>query len=90
MAGNQKTYAWMIFLLGVLIAGFGFVGTVEYLIAGNSAAHPFNLGIILGYGAHMLMGGFAIFIADHLTKIEKRLDRLESGGDLKDDAAAKK
>ena len=73
---------------GSLAVGFGLVGTIEYVTGGYSPDHPFNLGIILGYGSHMIAGTFAIWIADHLIKIEKRLDRIESGSDTKDNADA--
>lgn len=88
MAVSQKTYAWVIMLGGSLVVGFGLVGTIEYVNGGYSPAHPFNLGIILGYGSHMIAGAFAVWIADHLIKIEKRLDRIESGGGPKDNADA--
>jgi hypothetical protein len=76
----------MIMLVGGFVVGFGLVGTIEYVSAGYSPEHPFNLGIILGYGSHMIAGTFAVLIADHLIKIEKRLDKIESGGDPKPDA----
>ena len=75
----------MIMLIGGLVVAFGLVETIQYVTAGYTPEHPFNLGIILGYGSHMIAGTFAALIADHLIKIEKRLDRIERGGDPKPD-----
>ena len=84
MAVSQKGYAWMMLVVAVGTAGFGLWGIVEYMAAGNSPAHPFNLGIILGYGAHIFVGVFVVLIADHLIKIEKRLDQMEKELAIKD------
>ena len=70
---KQKRNIRIIFWCGCLVLGWGLLGAVR-----TRDLYPFNLGIVLGFGAHMLIGGFAILTAICLKIIEERLDRIET------------
>jgi hypothetical protein len=46
-----------------------------------SSSHHFyspDFGVVLGFGAHMIIGVFILLIANFMIKIEKRLEKIEN------------
>jgi hypothetical protein len=69
---RQKNYSKLIILYGCVVFGAGLCGAIFDSMSG----HPFNFGVILGWGAHMIIGLFAVLIGNCLKKIEERLDEI--------------
>lgn len=74
---KRRKYSQAILWCGYLVLGWGLLGVVFDSVSRSRALYPFNFGIILGLGAHMIIGVLAILIARCLMDIEERLDRLK-------------
>jgi len=72
-----KRYIAIVFLCGCLVLVSGILGAVVDSISRSKNNYPFDFGVVLGFGAHVIIGGLAIIIAICLNLVEKRLDRIE-------------
>jgi hypothetical protein len=71
---HSKTLLWC----GYLVLGWGLLGVAVDSGSRSRGLYVFNFGIILGLGAHMIIGVVAILCARCLMNIEGRLDRIEA------------
>jgi hypothetical protein len=55
-------------------------GVTRISFSRSRGLYPFDFGIILGLGAHLIIGVLAIFIGRALMGIEKRLKSIEGQG----------
>ncbi len=74
---KKKNYPKLILLYGYIVFASGLLGLIYDSISRSHNLYPFNFGIILGFGAHTIIGLFAILIGNCLKNIEERLDRLK-------------
>lgn len=73
MTTKTRCFIRVILWCGVACAIWGLPNLV---IAGNT--RPFNLGVMLGYGAESVMGVLAALVAECLILIDKRLEKIEN------------
>ena len=72
-----KTITKIMLWCGYLVFGWGLL---HVILGSASSSHHLdfsNFGVVLGLGAHMIIGLFAILVANGLMEVEKRLDQLE-------------
>jgi hypothetical protein len=75
---KKKTYySTTILWCGYLVFGWAVLGVIADSIFRSRSLYPFSLGIVVGLGAHMIIGVIAVLTAKCLMVIEGRVDRLE-------------
>jgi len=75
---KHRKFPQVILWCGYLVSGWGVLGLIVDDLARSRSLYPFNHGIILGLGAHVLIGVFAVMTGRSLINIEDRLNRIES------------
>jgi hypothetical protein len=63
---------------GYLVLAWGLLAVIYDSISRSEGHYPFNLGIILGLGAHLIIGAITVVIEKCMMTIENRLDRIEN------------
>lgn len=74
---KQRKFSQIILWSGYLIFGWGILGLVVDQVARSRSLYPFNHGIFLGLGAHVLVGVLAVMTGRSLMSIESRLEHVE-------------
>lgn len=64
-------------LAGIALSWWGGLSYLIYLIAVFGYSRPLEMGITLGSLAILLLGLVTWSVADHLKKLEERLERIE-------------
>ena len=75
---RNKTYPKIILWGGLLVFGWGLQGAIFDSLSSGRHSYSSDFGVVLGFGSHMIIGVFAMLIANSLIKIDKRLDQIES------------
>jgi hypothetical protein len=71
-----KGNSFWIFAFGYVIFALGLVGMGLDFYSRSAWSYPLNMGIVIGNSALCLLGLTAQVIAQSVSKLEKRLDRL--------------